>query len=151
MKTCIALLMFLTGWLVSSVCIADADYWSISTGDKAFFQEIKKAVLAQDFDWFADAVDYPIELHLVSRDHVQPRTVRIRTRKQLNKYKSAIFNEDLRNAVRNQSADSLFKNWQGLMIGNGELWFDQRQIDGQTNWTYRITAINLPIQNRARE
>lgn len=142
----IGLLIFLTGWLACPVCMADADYWSISSGDKAFFEQIKKAVLADDFDWLSDAVDYPIELYFAGERRLQPKSARIRTKAELKKYKSAIFCERLKCAVRNQSPDSLFKNWQGRMVGNGELWFDQRQNNGQTNWTYRITAINLPIQ-----
>jgi hypothetical protein len=34
-----------------------------------------------------------------------------------------IFNKKVTEAVERQSYDSLFKNWRGVMIGNGEIWF----------------------------
>jgi hypothetical protein len=144
MKTfVIAFLIFLSA-LAS--CMADADYYSITSGDKAFFEQIKKAILTDDFESFAADVAYPIELYFGGERRLQPRSTRFRTKAELRKYKTAIFCERLKSAVRNQSADSLFKNWQGLMIGNGELWFDQVILEGQTNWTYRIMAINITIQ-----
>lgn len=144
MKSIIIAFFIFLGALVS--CRADADFYSITSGDKAFFEQIKKAVLADDFDSFSAVVAYPIELYFAGERRLQPKSARIRTKAELKKYKSAIFCERLKSAVRNQTADSLFKNWQGRMVGNGELWFDQRQNIGQTNWTYRITAINLQIQ-----
>jgi hypothetical protein len=122
------------------------DTYSITDGDKAFFEQIKEDIRADDFDSFAADVAYPIELYFGGEHRLQPRSTRIQTNAELKKYKSAIFCERLKNAVLNQSADSLFKNWQGRMIGNGELWFDQIQSEGQTNWTYRITAINITIE-----
>ena len=139
----IAFLLFL-GALGS--CMADGDSWSITSGDKAFFEQIKKAILADDFDAFAGAVAYPTELHFLDAHRLEPRNVPIQTKSELKKYKSAIFSDGLKSAIRIQSADSMSKSWRGLMVANGDLWFDQIQCEGQTNWTYRIVAINITIQ-----
>jgi hypothetical protein len=146
MKILLTLLIVLSSLALPSVCRADTDAYQITNGDKTFYEQIKKAILANDFDSFAAAVSYPIELYFAGERRLQPKSARIRTKAELKKYKSAILGEPLKNAVRNQSSNSLFKNWQGIMVGNGELWFDQVRPDGQTNFTYKITAINITIQ-----
>ena len=138
----IFLLTLLSTPLAPSVSIAEADAYQITSGDKAFYEQIKKAILAEDFDSFAAAVAYPIELYFAGERRLQPSSTRVRTKAQLKKYKSVILDEHLKDVVRRQSADSLFKSWRGIMVGNGEIWFDQVQCKGSTNWTYRIIAIN---------
>src|ERR1700739_4382348 len=41
---------------------------------------------------------------------------------ELTQHFAEIFNEKVRAAVLGQTVDSLFANWRGLMIGNGDVW-----------------------------
>lgn len=57
-----------------------------------------------------------------------------------------IFSSALKGDVLHQSSESLFKNWQGVMIGNGDIWFSELGEMKGTNivWRYQITTINVP-------
>lgn len=49
-----------------------------------------------------------------------------------------IFTEEVKTAVIQQDVEKMFKNYQGVMVGNGEIWFSA--IGGKNE--YWITAIN---------
>jgi hypothetical protein len=140
MKTMIIRIVLFSLFMGSSVCMADVEMNQITASDKAFFEQVRKAILADDFEWFSQAISYPIELHLNRKE------LHVKTKKELKKHTSVIFNKHLKKVIRAQSADSLFKNWQGIMVGQGDLWFSEvgEKVgnDGGLTWVYRITAIN---------
>jgi hypothetical protein len=45
----------------------------------------------------------------------------------------------LQSVIKRQAAECLFANWQGIMIGNGEVWIEA-SVD---NKPLRIIALNL--------
>jgi hypothetical protein len=117
------------------------DYLSLSPSDKVYFKQIQKAVLTVDAKWLSQAFfNHPFIVYL-PEGHIK-----LQSEGDLKKHFKAIFNTKLKEVVRNQSPDSLFKNWQGVMIGDGEIWFSEI---GETNgnkliWQDRIIAINVP-------
>lgn len=118
---------------------ADMEMNPITPADKAFFEQIKKAVLADDAESLSKIIVYP----LVIRPNGQ--TIKLENEADVKKSSGLIFTAKLKSAVRGQSPDSLFKNWQGIMIGNGDIWYSQigeATTNGQ-RWTYRVIAINL--------
>ncbi len=136
----ISLLLILSSLITPLMYGADSNLYPITTGDKAFYDQIKKAILANDFESFAKSVAYPIEINTSNK------AVRVQTKYQLKEYQSLIFNRHLKHALQKHSADSLFKNWQGVMIGDGDIWFSRIEARSGTRSDpssgYRITAIN---------
>jgi hypothetical protein len=54
-----------------------------------------------------------------------------------------IFNARVAGAVKTQVFDELFTNWQGVMIGNGEIWLSGVCVDSAcSRKTIRLIAIN---------
>jgi len=47
----------------------------------------------------------------------------VRTRGEFVRSYASIFTPEVRTAVLKQGPSELFRNWQGFMIGNGEVWF----------------------------
>jgi hypothetical protein len=138
MKILIVLLAFL---LADSPVTRGANMYPITKRDKAFFEDMRKAILADDMNWLStNLVTYPFDCG------VGKSKIILRSKKDLRKHASRIFDAALKATVRNQSPDSLFKNWQGVMVGNGEIWFSELgdDKDGKTVWTYSIIAINVP-------
>jgi hypothetical protein len=140
MKTkiiCIILASVLFGTFASS---AGEDLYPVTASDKAFFKQVQKAVLVQNWEWVSAAVSYPIDVYL------NKGTLRIATKEELKKRMPLIFGEHLKQVIRAQTEASLFKNWQGVMIGQGEIWFseveEKNQKDGRLTKTQRIIAIN---------
>jgi hypothetical protein len=101
---------------------------------RAFLLELQKAVQSGDRKHVAGMVQYPLRVNGL------PHVRSIRNRAAFLRLYPTLFNAPLRQALKNQPPDCLFHNWQGAMIGNGELWFDQTGTAADA--PFRITAIN---------
>jgi hypothetical protein len=139
-KKLVAITVFLVLSFVAPQSKADLHEFSISASDKTFFEQIRTAVLADDVEWFSEAVHYPIVLRPSNGE------IKINNKKDFKKHATLVFTTLLKSTLQNQSPDSLFKNWQGVMIGNGEIWFSKvgEKTENGIVWTYRIIGINLP-------
>ena len=141
MRKLIVTMVFLIVSFLALQSEADLHYYPITVSDKAFFEKIKKAVLADDDEWFSGVVvSYPFVLRLGKAE------IKLKNKADFKEHAALIFTTQLKSIVQKQSADSLFKNWQGIMIGNGEIWFSEvGEKTGNGNvWVYRIIGINLP-------
>ena len=123
-------------------CLSHAnDTYPVTESDKDFFSLIQKALLRGDTEWLSQALSsYPFTVNM-GNEHIE-----LKSEKDLKKYAKKIFNSELKDDVRKQSSESLFKNWQGVMIGNGDIWFSEMGEKHGTNivWRYQIIAINVP-------
>ncbi|MGE5537817.1 MAG: hypothetical protein ACM30I_04315 [Gemmatimonas sp.] len=99
------------------------DPFALNDEDRAFLEQLQRAVAADDRSWVADQVRYPINVTLGGvRDFVLDRD-------EFLAHYDEIINARVRGAIMAQRFDALFKNWQGTMIGRGEVWFYHR-LDG---------------------
>lgn len=101
---------------------------------------MRKAVLGNDVKWLSEAMSYPIVLKSGESRYTLQNT------NDFALHASVILTPHLKSTVQNQSPDTLFKNWQGVMVGKGEIWFSEvAENNGkETTWVQRIIAINLP-------
>lgn len=111
-------------------------YAVLSVQDKAFFDEVRTSILGEQPEMVAKLVLYPIEIVINSE------SVKINSEQEFVRRYNDIVTPDLLRIVRNQKTDELFKNWRGIMVGRGELWFGQVQLRGDSSYTYRITGIS---------
>jgi hypothetical protein len=104
---------------------------------RAFLAELQTAVHDGDKNKVASVISYPL---LVI--HGSHRT-RIKTKAQFIAEFNTIFDPHVQKAIAQQSAQCLFGNYQGAMIGNGEVWFSQ-----QPNGTMKIITVNPTASSR---
>ena|SRR5258708_3931651 len=84
-----------------------------------FFHNLQEAMARGDRVRIASMVSYPITVMIAGRK------VRLRNRAEfLRRYNVAI-NLRVKHAVAGQNVENLFVNYQGVMIGDGEIWFNQ--------------------------
>jgi len=84
-----------------------------------FFHNLQEAMARGDRVRIASMVSYPITVMIAGRK------VRLRNRAEfLRRYNVAI-NLRVKQAVAGQNVENLFVNYQGVMIGDGEIWFNQ--------------------------
>jgi hypothetical protein len=119
---------------------ADDFQMSATVADKAFFQQIKTAILNNDTNWLSSAISYPITIK------TDRRSFRLRKKRDFNAHAALLLTPHFKAVVQQQSPDSLVKNWAGIMIGDGEIWFSKVEEISGTGivWVYRIIAFNLP-------
>lgn len=108
----------------------------VTHGDKVFCEQIKKAFLTNNIEWLSRVVSYPLTLKQ------NDKTITLNNSSDFKKYATAILTAHLKSAVQNQLPDSLFKNWQGVMIGNGAIWFSAIKETPDVDWRHRIIGIN---------
>lgn len=104
----------------------------IAAGEVAFFNTLQSAVRRGDKRWVADHVSYPLRIN------TDKGAVYVENEALLFANYDRYFSPRIVRAVLDQRPDNLFSNWQGTMIGNGELWFGGDAKDGG----YKIFAIN---------
>jgi hypothetical protein len=103
----------------------------------AFFEELKKAVAANDKEAVASMVEYPFKARIGGK------AVTIRDAAHFAADYDKVFTAKVKEAVANQTYPNLFANWQGVMIGDGEVWFSGIcSDDACERQTVRITAVN---------
>ncbi len=120
---------------------AGTDLYPVTASEEAFFEQVRKAVLADDIERLSEVVSFPIVLRSGEQE------VKIKDKRDFKEHAALILTTRLKSVVQNQSSGSLFKNWRGVMIGNGEIWFSEVGVkngkaDG-LSWVYRIIAVNL--------
>lgn len=102
----------------------------------AVFKTVKKAIADGDQAKVASNILYPL------RVNSKNGTELIQTRADFVKHYDEIITKAVKKAIANQSVDQLFVNYQGVMVGNGDIWFggsaDEKQVIG-------IVAINHDI------
>jgi len=141
MKTLLYIYLVLVIQVFSIEGRSDGDMYALTSSDQAFFERMRKAVLDDDTERVANALAYPFDARL------EKGKIKLKTAKDFKKHAKIILNERLKSILRKQSIKTLFKNWQGIMVGDGEIWFSE--VEENTNkaskdsWVYRITAINL--------
>ncbi|MDI6029391.1 hypothetical protein QBK99_24865 [Corticibacterium sp. UT-5YL-CI-8] len=97
-----------------------------------FFDALKKAVATGDKAAVAAMVDYPFQARIGGK------AVKIRDAAHFVADYDKIITTKVKEAVAEQSYPTLFANWQGVMIGDGEVWFSGTGGPGNV----KITAIN---------
>jgi hypothetical protein len=84
---------------------------------RSFFQELKTAVAAQDRTRVAGMVSYPLTVRL------DGHPVQLKTPQELLAHYAQLLPPSTQQALASQSYEALFVNSQGVMIGNGQIWF----------------------------
>ena len=97
-----------------------------------FFDALKKAIAADDKAAVAAMVDYPFQARIGGK------AVKIRDAAHFVSDYDKIITAKVKQAVAQQTYAGLFANWQGVSIGDGEIWFSGVGKDNKV----KITAIN---------
>jgi len=108
----------------------------VTTDDKAFFQKIRLAVENHDAKWMAKNIGFPITVSL------NGKRVPIKSEKSFITNYDIIVTKSIVDAVLSQDENDMFKNWQGIMVGHGQLWFNEYMDTDKTHSFYLIIAIN---------
>ena len=110
------------------------DAWgpAIASQAQSFLAELKRVVKENNKVEFASLVHYP--LRVFDRNH----DIKISSPSELISKYPHILTQDVRHAILTQSAQCLFANGQGMMVGNGQLWF-QKEASGEM----KVITINV--------
>ena len=109
--------------------------------DIDFFLKIKNLVKTSEKAQIVALVSYPIEIKVGENKRPFENSEELLTHYDL------IFTEQLKKALEKQDPEKLFKNWMGVMVGRGEVWFEKIQEPNGNSLVYRIIGINPKAQD----
>jgi hypothetical protein len=101
----------------------------------AFVAELQKAVGADDKAWLVAHLHFPVHYY-------GARTTLLRSKAQFLKRYATVIGPELKAAVVGQDINSVFENWQGLMIGEGRRNIWVRVFGADLEPKYEIITIN---------
>jgi hypothetical protein len=128
----------------SNVYAANGDAYAVvntnvvTIEEKKFLADLVDATKGDNAEWIADRVSYPLTVSINGHRR------KIYSRRDFISNFSSIFNENVRHAVIEQRPDDLFKDWSGVMVGSGQVWFVTIAKNIKDIQTYRIViaAVN---------
>ncbi|KQZ14463.1 hypothetical protein ASD44_10565 [Mesorhizobium sp. Root554] len=97
-----------------------------------FLETLQKAVATDDRKAVAAMIDYPFQAR------INDKATKLRDAAHFIADYEKIMTPKVKHAVANQTYATLFANWQGVMIGDGEVWFSGIGETGKI----KVTAIN---------
>ncbi|MBX7198747.1 MAG: hypothetical protein K1X51_05175 [Rhodospirillaceae bacterium] len=115
--------------------VEDARGVQFASEARAFFATLRSIVADDDKEAFALLVRYPVAVSGTS----EPKT--ISNSADLLKRYPAIVTPELKHAVIAQEPQCLFANYQGVMVGNGEIWFEK-----ENGGKFGIITLNVPAR-----
>ncbi|MFF2907915.1 hypothetical protein [Paenibacillus sp. NPDC057934] len=95
-----------------------------------FFNKLQKDVAANNKAAVADSISYPL------RVNTKGKSMQIKTKKEFIAKYNDILTAKVKKKFLAQKEDKLFVNWQGVMVGDGELWI------GQVDKKISVIAVN---------
>lgn len=102
-----------------------------------FMKRIKSAILKGDKNWIARHLHYPIRVSLNGQEDIT-----LKNKEQLMANFDAVFYPEFKEQIKRFCSCNLFVNYQGAMLGNGQIWINQTPKSTIEKYSYRITAIN---------
>ena len=111
-----------------AVC-TDISTWEV----ERFAKRVRKQILAGDFESIADEIAYPITVDGIP---YEDKTAFLRADFVQNP--STSFTD----VIRNETGELMFCNWQGIMMGNGEVWFSEVLNNDGSSQGLKIIGIN---------
>lgn len=90
---------------------------------ETFVSKFKEAVIKKDKETVASMILYPIKATF------KDRAVIIHSEKEFLKLYDDVFDKELYNKIVKADTNNMWSNYQGVMIGDGDVWFSERGND----------------------
>lgn len=86
-------------------------------GFEKYFYEVQELIARDDREAVARNLNYPVDLN------INNKTVTIKNVEEMLQQYDTVFTQDVKKAVAEQKVENLFVNANGIMVGNGQIWF----------------------------
>ncbi len=114
---------------------AEIAAYDVTSADKAFLLDVLAAVEKRDAAWIARHTLLPVAVGSGKKRRI------VRSEIDFRKILERSISLDLAKRMQADAKDPLFKNWRGVMLGDGILWFTECRESDKKPWRYAILAI----------
>lgn len=128
---------------LKSACYANSwnhrysDFSGTDDEIEKFMKEVKYSIFNGNKDWIANHIQYPLTTTLNGR-----KKIIIKNRKQLIESFEQIFYPAFKDKLKSFCVCNMFNNYQGIMLGNGEIWIIESPNSTEEKFECQIIAIN---------
>ncbi|MCD7973394.1 MAG: hypothetical protein LUG18_12160 [Candidatus Azobacteroides sp.] len=128
--------------VLNSVVAGDSDrkypdYFGTDNNIEEFMKRIKTSVLKDEKEWVANHIRYPISVDLNGKVEKV-----IRNKKEFISFYEQIFYPQFKEKLKEACVCNLFYNYQGVMLGRGEIWIDLKRNQPEDSYQLEIITIN---------
>jgi hypothetical protein len=102
-----------------------------------FMKHVKTSLLTNDKEWIAIHISYPINTKLANK-----KAITIKNKEQLIENFDQIFYPAFKEEIKSFCSCNMFNNYQGIMLGNGQIWMNNTPNSTDKKFDYYITSIN---------
>jgi hypothetical protein len=99
-------------------------------------KHVKTSILNSDKEWIANHINYPLKTTLF-----KGKAITIKNKKQLIDNFDQIFHQEFKDKIKSLCVCNMFNNYQGVMLGDGQIWINNRPNSTDDTFNYIITAI----------
>lgn len=120
------------------VSTAEINYYELFTKEDAktvesFAAEVRQQIVDRDWESLSDNILFPI-------------TISNKTYNSKKEFLAAdwdsILSEEFFHAIEEENCENLFCNYEGVMLGNGEVWVSEQLDDNNVSCGLKVIAIN---------
>lgn len=114
-----------------------ADLYGTDEEVENFMKQVKTSILNGDKKWIANHISYPIKTNIYKN-----KAITITTKNQLIENFDLIFHQAYKDTIQSLCVCNMFSNYEGVMLGNGQIWIYNKPNSSKENSNFRIIAIN---------
>ena len=114
-----------------------SDFYGTDDDVENFMKRIKTSILNGDKEWIANHISYPLKTTLNNT-----KTLTIKNKKQLIDNFYQIFHSEFKDKIKSFCVCNMFNNYQGTMLGNGQIWINNKPNSTDDKFDFNIIAIN---------
>lgn len=122
---------------VSDLSHRYSDFYGTDDDVEKFMKYVKTSILNGDKEWIANHINYPLKTTLF-----KDKAITIKNKKQLIDNFDQIFHQEFKDKIKSLCVCNMFNNYQGVMLGNGQIWINNRPNSTDNKFDYTIAAIN---------
>lgn len=120
------------------VSTAEINYYELFTNEDAetvesFAAEVRQQIVDRDWEGLSDNILFPITISTKAYNSKEEF---------LAADWDSILSEEFFNAIEEENCENLFCNYEGVMLGNGEVWISEQLDDNNVSCGLKVIAIN---------
>lgn len=105
---------------------------------ESFMKRVRSSILKGDKVWIANHVYYPIDVNL----NKDGKRTTIKNKTELITNFNRIFHQEFKNEIKSASVCNMFNNYQGVMLGDGQIWVNNTPGSTKDKYGFCISTIN---------
>ena len=123
--------------ILSALSSRGGDFYPITEADKKFLSQVVDAASRKDTAWIASHMNYPLYVFSEKGKRL------VRNKDEFVPVLKRELTDKIAARIAAEAKKPLFKNWQGVMVGDGLVWLTELQSDEDSHPRYAILAIGL--------